>query len=99
MKIVWSLIAAAVVGLATAATLHFVSTREPSVVHGYGVLSQCGFYGVIVVYSDGTHVLFNAANPVPREIEILLNSNPEMRTAIIVPCPSAPRPMPQILKV
>ena len=56
---------------------------EPEIVHAYGVQSPCGYFGVVVIYSDGDHILYDQ-NPVPNEINKI---PPENRTTIIVPCP------------
>lgn len=53
--------------------------------HAYGVISECGIYGVVVVYRDGSSAMYTAENPAPGEQIIALPQ--EKRTALVVPCP------------
>lgn len=57
-------------------------------VHAYGVVSPCGLYGVIVVYSDGTSTLHTGENPAPPALDSAIAAAPQdRRTGIPVPCP------------
>lgn len=65
--------------------------------HAYGVISPCGLFAVVVVYSDGSSVLFDSESPAPPALNAEILAAPQdRRTGIQVPCPSDLQGIPQI---
>lgn len=59
-----------------------------TITRGYGIVSPCGYYDFVIVWSDGTSEVYNQGHPLPEQYRAILEDNPALFSAIVVPCPN-----------